>query len=87
LHFAAQNSDTEAIAQLIDSGALVDLTDNHGNSPLSRAVFSSAGNFDAIRMLLSAGADPDRANNYGQTPRGLAQTISNYDIKQVFAQK
>lgn len=67
---------------LIAKGALVDLKDGHGNTPLSKAVFNSRGRGDLIKLLLDAGADPDSENTYGMSPRGLAEMIANFDVKQ-----
>jgi ankyrin repeat protein len=67
---------------LLGSGASVDLGDEHGNSPLFRAVFNSQGRGEIITLLLKADADRDLKNFYGVSPLELAQTIGNYNVKQ-----
>jgi len=57
--------------------------DQHGNSPLWRAVFAYRGSSSAIIALKAAGADLDLPNTSGVSPRSLAATIANYDVKSV----
>jgi uncharacterized protein len=83
LHFAAQEWSVPVASVLIAKGALVDLKDGHGNTPLWRAVFNSRGRGDLIALLLKAGADPDVANAHGVSPRALAETMANFDVKQL----
>ena len=85
LHFAAQNNDAKIGKLLIDSGALLDLKDKHGNSPLWRATFSSNGNGDFISMLLAHGADRNLKNSNGISPFDLAKTIANYNVVGFFS--
>lgn len=84
LHFAAQRCDVSKAAALLENGAIVDVEDEHGNTPLSTATFESRGRGEMIQLLLNAGADPNRANKHGQTPVGLAKLIANYDVAQFF---
>jgi ankyrin repeat protein len=84
LHYAAQNFAVTAAKTLIAAGAKIDIVDLHGNTPLWRAVFNSRGRGDVIKQLLAAGADRNHINKSGKTPVNLAQTISNYDMKQFF---
>lgn len=62
---------TEAVAQLVQQGALVDLPNSAGTSPLGVAV--EAGNEALVRVLLAAGADPKQANQEGVAPLDMAQ--------------
>lgn len=59
--------------------------DEHGNTPLFRAVFASQGRGELIALLLGAGADPDMVNQHGTSARELAERIGNFDVKQYFA--
>ncbi|HEX2750246.1 MAG TPA: ankyrin repeat domain-containing protein [Verrucomicrobiales bacterium] len=82
LHYSAQNYTPNILKMLLGSGASVDLGDEHGNSPLFRAVFNSQGRGEIITLLLKADADRDLKNFYGVSPLELAQTIGNYNVKQ-----
>ncbi|MBB4634024.1 ankyrin repeat domain-containing protein [Longimicrobium terrae] len=84
LHFAAQDYQLEVAGLLLDHGADPNAQDEHGNGPLSRATFNSQGRGEVIRMLLSKGADPQIKNAHGVSAIDLANTISNYDVKQFF---
>lgn len=84
LHFAAQGNMTEIAKLLIENGADLEVKDDYGNTPLSRATFSSCGYGDLIKLLLSSGADPNHENNSGISPLKLANTIANYNVKQFF---
>lgn len=79
LHFAAQQSQTEAVVTLLAAGAPVDPQDRFGNTPLWRAIFDSRGRVDTVRALLDAGADPDIVNNAGASPRDLARKMMGAD--------
>lgn len=84
LHLAVIQWQVESVKMLLESGAKVDSLDFHGNSPLSDAVFYSQGKGDLIRLLLDHGANPVLRNKYGVSPKELAETISNYDVRQFF---
>jgi uncharacterized protein len=87
LHFAAQEWSIPVASVLIAKGALVDIKDQHGNTPLSKAVFNSQGRGDLINLLIEAGADPDVENAHGMSPRALADMIANFDVKQYIPAK
>lgn len=84
LHYAAQGNLTDIAKLLIENGADLEIKDDYGNTPLSRATFSSCGYGDLIKLLLSYGADRNNENNSGISPLKLANTIANYDVKQFF---
>jgi ankyrin repeat protein len=84
LHFASQAVSEPVAALLLAAGSDVHMTDSVGNTPLFRAVFCSRGNGSVILALLAAGANPNAANTSGISPLQLANTISNYDLKQYF---
>ena len=80
LHFAAQNWLPDLAKLLVAHGAAVDSLDEHGNTPLSNAVFNSRGRGELIEILLKAGADKNLKNNHDVSPLDLAKTIANYKI-------
>jgi uncharacterized protein len=86
LHFAAAAHLPRIVQLLLDKGAEVDAQDNHGNTPLFRALSTYRGeaNGDAIWALMLAGADRTIKNAHGQSPEDLAKQPSNYDLGQFF---
>lgn len=58
---------TEAVAQLVRGGAMVDLRNGGGQTAL--AVAADQGNEALMRVLLTSGADPELADGDGVTPR------------------
>ena len=85
LHFAAQSGSVEIAKLLLESGAIVDAVDVHGNTPLSCATFNSRGEGKMIALLRQAGADPLLKNAHGVSPVSLARNIGNYDVAQFFS--
>lgn len=85
LHLAAQQWQVDAAKALLDGGANIDVRNRHGNTPLFVAVFNSRGRGELINLLRECGANALAVNNHGQTPVGLARLISNFDVKQYFA--
>jgi len=73
LHFAAQENRENVAKLLFDAGAIVDLRDVDGNTPLSNAVFASAK--EMIVFLLAKGASLDTPNDHGVSPRELADSM------------
>jgi ankyrin repeat protein len=73
------------IEMLVRVGADVDARDGWGNTPLARAVVNSRGRGEAIVALLKAGADPRAENDHGNSPYSTAERVTNYDLKQLFA--
>jgi ankyrin repeat protein len=84
LHFVAQEWLPAFVSLLIDGGAAIDPQDEHGSTPLWRAVYGSQGRGEVIEALLQKGADPERGNARGVSPRELAATIANYDVARFF---
>lgn len=87
LHFAAQQSQTEAVRELLEAGAPVDAQDRFGNTPLWRAVFDSRGEVATVELLLRAGADPNSVNSAGATPRDLASRMAAKEVAALFSDK
>jgi ankyrin repeat protein len=84
LHFAAQAGSVDVARLLLDSGAEIDPTNDHGNTPLWTAVFNSRGAGEVIVLLRGRGSDPFARNKAGTTPYDLAMLIDNYDIARFF---
>ena len=63
---------------------LVDVQDEHGNTPLFRAVFNSQGRGEVVVQLLKSEADRNLQNKHGVSPLGLAESIGNYDVASFF---
>ena len=84
LHFAAQKHDEPVTRLLLDLGANVNAQDSYGNTPLVKAVLNCQGRGEIVTLLLSRGADPNIENKSGISAVKLAQTISNYNVKQFF---
>ncbi len=57
---------TSELAEFLDHGLPVDVTDGEGNSPLMVAAYR--GRLDTVRMLLARGADVDLRNARDQSP-------------------
>lgn len=86
LHFAAQGCHADIATLLLDAGAAVEAEDDHGNTPLWRAVFAgSKGDGAVISVLRAHGADVHHSNHHGVSPVQLARKIANYDVAQRFA--
>jgi len=84
LHYAAQYLAVEIGQTLLSRGADINAKDNFGNNVLWRATFSSNGRGEFIQLLLHNGADRYEKNNSGISPEELANTISNYNVRQYF---
>ena len=64
------------------TGQTVDPEDEHGNTPLCRAVFESRGRGEIIRLFRDHGADETHRNKHGVSPIELACRIANFDVLQ-----
>jgi ankyrin repeat protein len=84
MHYAAQHHAVEIGQILVSKGANINAKDSFGNSVLWRAAFSSTGRGEFIKLLLDNGADKNEKNDSGVSPLELANTISNYNVKQHF---
>jgi ankyrin repeat protein len=85
LHFACQQHSYENALVLINAGAVIDLRDKYGNTPMSNAVFSCReADGKLIKLLRDRGADPYLKNDHGVSPLSLSRTIANYDVRRFF---
>ncbi|MPM20137.1 hypothetical protein SDC9_66566 [bioreactor metagenome] len=80
LHFVTQEKRFDCAELLIDKGADLELSDNHGNTPLWTAIFNSRGENQIVKLLIKHGANPDHINNHQRTPRKLAEMIQGFDL-------
>ncbi|KAJ8688116.1 hypothetical protein QAD02_023911 [Eretmocerus hayati] len=70
LHLVAKNNikgSTEIVDLLLSRGALPEIADQYGNTPLLYANFAENENFELIKKLIEFGAYVDRSNIYGRT--------------------
>lgn len=69
------------LAELVDAGVPVDLTDPRGNSLLMLAAYH--GHAALVADLVARGADLDRRNDRGQTPLAAAAFRGAPDVVEV----
>ncbi|RDI16243.1 hypothetical protein DEU38_12832 [Rhodococcus sp. AG1013] len=62
----ARTGDATALAQYVDAGVPVNLTNASGDTLVMLAAYH--GHTDAVRALIERGADVNRPNDRGQTP-------------------
>jgi uncharacterized protein len=75
LHFAAQSQYWDISKMLIEHGAIVDLQESNGNTPLWIAVMNKKPNLDLVKGLVCYGAYHNKINNYGVSPMILVQRM------------
>ncbi len=63
---AAANGHVDLLQRLIDHGAVVNLSNTEGNTPLHWACVN--GQVGAVRVLMTAGASPSALNAQEMTP-------------------
>lgn len=66
LHIVVARRDLTWLRYLVEHGAKVDVTDDHGRTPLQQAV--NSGWRDGAQYLLEQGAKTNESNDAGETP-------------------
>jgi ankyrin repeat protein len=85
LHFAGHGQHADAARAVLAAGAAVDARDAFGKTPLAVALVNVRDrDGEVIGVLLEAGADPDAKNYHGISARGLAASVTNYDLMRFF---
>ena len=74
----ARAGEAERVADLVDRGVPVDLTNGNGDTLLILAAYHE--HLDLVRVLLARRADPDRVNDRGQTALVAAVFRQQADI-------
>ena len=72
IHDAAWGGDIEAVKQHLAAGAEVNAKDEHGGTPLHRAVFFNSGQKEIVELLLANGAEVNAKDDDGETPLDVA---------------
>ena len=75
LHYCALNKYSDLTDLLLEHGADVNITDEHGNPPIWTAIFNSKSNFTIVHKLYKAGADIETKNIHDKSPREMGETI------------
>ncbi|XEV04947.1 hypothetical protein FSHL1_010234 [Fusarium sambucinum] len=81
---AAMSGSLEIARLLVENGALLEVTDNRGNTPLHAA--SLRGHIEIARFLLEKGANIESRNNNQKTPFILAALEGNIGVVRLLAE-
>lgn len=85
LHYAAAGPQTQAVALLLERGAVIDARAPNGNTPLMMAAMY--GTEDTVKLLLAHGADPRLRNARGLTAVDLAHATGREFLVATLAAK
>ncbi|KAF5281783.1 hypothetical protein FQR65_LT14530 [Abscondita terminalis] len=78
LHYAVDNRDDDVIGDLVRAGAVVNMQNRNGETPLHSAI--RFGSISLVRLLLGSGADPNIADRInGSTCLHWAVTVNEDD--------
>lgn len=66
LHLAVMTEEVDIIKALLESGSMLDMVDNDGQTALLQACLG--GNLAIVRLLLNAGANPAHQNKQAHSP-------------------
>jgi ankyrin repeat protein len=83
LHFSAANGDRAVCTRLIEAGALVDLIDTEGRTPLITAAMH--GNAQTCRYLMECGAETHLVDRFGMTAKAYAEAHRYQEIAAVIS--
>jgi len=82
LHIAAFNGRLDMVKNLLKCGALIELQDEQGRTPLMRATYH-AKSIKVVEFLLDQGANPKISENRGYTPLHGAALMGNFDALKI----
>lgn len=82
LHVACETADVGMIELLLQYGAIINICDSRGQTPLHRCIMR--GKAACAKLLLTRGADPQAANGGGKTPLEVA-VESNFRDNEVLS--
>ncbi|KAJ9372842.1 hypothetical protein DTO282E5_2569 [Paecilomyces variotii] len=85
LHVAAINEDAAIVELLLSRGAMLDILDDYGRTPLSHA--AEYGRFESARVLLDKGAHPDPIDSEGRTPLHYAAQSGETGVFKILLHK
>jgi ankyrin repeat protein len=78
LHVAVRTNQPEVARLLLDSGATVDIRDQHDYTPLHNAAWN--GNLEMVKLLLASGANITARNYSGDTPLSCAYDNNKFEV-------
>ncbi|PAA78886.1 hypothetical protein BOX15_Mlig033138g3 [Macrostomum lignano] len=84
LHFAAEVGSKEMIRFLLSKGALIDLKDKHGETPVFGAI--RRGKEKVAELLLDRGASASSTNNNGLSVFSLAVAVNSVKVVELLRQ-
>ena len=76
IHKVCIDNESTFLESLLEHGALMNVYDSYGNSPLH---FAAAKSYKCLSILLERSAYANAKNNYGVTPLHIACHYGNYD--------
>lgn len=85
LHYLAFFPDIALAKAIINNGAILDLKDHFGNTPLWYAVFNARGNYDYVELLIQNKANPNFLNNAGRSPIMFALQINDQRLIEILS--
>ena len=78
IHYAVKNSNENVLTMLLQNGALVNVQDQHGDTPLHLCI-----SYNQADLLITHGADIEIKNKNGETPLHKAAMLSDADVIEV----
>lgn len=84
LHFASEKGHTDCVRRLLESRAMVNVSNDWGETPLLKAVCS--GNLETVELLLKSGAKTDMTDLQGYNALIYAAQIGNVAVTDILVQ-